>query len=398
MLDMHKKLRLITLHHQGLTSLAPFGKGIQATRRAIEHLGYIQIDTLSVVERAHHHILWTRIPDYQPDYLTELIRERSVFEYWFHAASILPMEDFRFVLPQMSAIRRGESPYSYHVDCKHIHHVLDRIRCEGPLRARDFKSPTRVGAKWWEWKPAKPALEKLFMQGDLMITSRDGMEKVYDLTERVLPDSTDTREPTIFEFSEYLIDVALKAYGLTTLKQLTHLRTGKALRNALDEILCRKVAERTLVACHVEGMPKVYATPAVLDAKNHPPNNNVRLLSPFDNAIIHRDKLQHIFDFEYKLECYLPKEKRKFGYFSLPVLYKDRLVARVDCKAHRNTRCLELIHFHLESKDVDLEAFLPKFAKAVHRFSVFNACDVIQLTNSRPASLKGPLRSALNAI
>jgi uncharacterized protein YcaQ len=395
---MRKQLRLITLHHQGLTTLRPFGKGIQATKRAIEHLGYIQIDTLSIVERAHHHTLWTRIPDYQPNYISELVRERSVFEYWFHAASYLPMENFRFVLPQMSAIKRGESPYFINVDAKHIDHVLDRIRIEGPLKARDFKSTTSRHSTWWDWKPAKRALEKLFMQGDLMITRRDGMEKVYDLTERILPDTINTSEPSLLEFAEYLIEVSLKANGFTTLKLLTHLRSGNSLRKALDTILCQNIEEGSLIEYHIDGMPTVYITPKTLDKKLKKPIKNIRILSPFDNAIIHRDKLQQMFDFKYKLECYTPKEKRKFGYFSLPILYNDKLVGRVDCKAHRKIKCLELIHLHLESKEVNLDKFIPDFTKVVNRFAKFNDCHSIRLSNCSPKRLTTPFRKALNSV
>jgi len=215
---MHQRLRLITLHHQGLTTMCPFGKGHEATKGVLEHLGYIQIDTLSVVERAHHHTLWTRIPDYQPDDLYQLVRERIAFEYWFHAASYLPMSDYRFVLPQMSAIKRGEISHYANVETKYMRHAIDRIRVDGPLKARNFDSPTKDNGKWWNWKPTKRALETLFMQGDLMITARDGMEKVYDLTERVLPDNTNTSEPSLLEFSEYLIKVSMTANGFTTLK------------------------------------------------------------------------------------------------------------------------------------------------------------------------------------
>ncbi len=388
---MHKKLSLITLNHQGLTTTRPFGKGVEATRRTIEHLGYIQIDTLSVVVRAHHHTLWTRIPDYQPDYLAELVRDRSVFEYWFHAASYLPMKDYRFVLPQMLAIKRGEVSYFMNVEVKHLRHVLERIRSEGPLKTRDFKSTKSRDSKWWDWKPAKRALEKLFMQGDLMIACRNGMEKVYDLTERVLPDNINISKPSLSEFSEYLIDGSLKANGFTTLKQLTHLRSGSSLRKTLGEVLYQKVEEGSLIECFVEGMPTVYATQSVLDAKISRSSKNIRILSPFDNAIIHRDKVKQIFYFDYKLECYTAKEKRKYGYFSLPILYKDRLVGRVDCKAHRKTRCFELIHLYLESKEISLDAFVPEFTKIVNRFAIFNKCDDIRITSCIPRKLKNIL-------
>lgn len=395
---MHQKLRLITLHHQGLTTVRPFGKGSQATKRVLEHLGYIQIDTLSVIERAHHHTLWTRIPDYQPDYLYQLVRERSVFEYWFHAASYLPMINYRFVLLQMSAIKRGESHYYANVDAKYMHYVFDRIRIDGPLKARNFESTTKSNAKWWNWKPAKRALEKLFMQGDLMITDRDGMEKVYDLTERVLPDKINTSEPSLLEFSEYLINVSVKANGFTTLKQLTHLRPGNTLRKALNTILQQKIEQGSLIEFRIDGMPQVYTTQDILDTKINRPATNVRLLSPFDNAIIHRDRVQQLFEFDYRLECYTPKEKRQFGYFCLPILYKDRLVGRVDCKAHRKIRDFELINLRLESKKINLDNFIPHFANIVYRFAIFNDCHSVRVSNISPKKLASTFRRALSSI
>jgi len=394
---MHRRLRLITLHHQGLTTMRPFGKGSQATKRVLEHLGYIQIDTLSVIERAHHHTLWTRIPDYQPDYLRQLVRERSVFEYWFHAASYLPMSNYRFVLPQMSAIKRGESPYYDNVDAKYLRHVFDRIRIDGPLKARNFESSTKSNAKWWNWKPTKRALEKLFMQGDLMITDRDGMEKVYDLTERVLPDKTNTREPSLFEFSEYLINASIRANGLTTLKQLTHLRPGDTLRKMLKTILQQKIEQGSLIEYPIDGTSPLYTTQSILDTKINRPATNVRLLSPFDNSIIHRNRVQQLFEFDYRLECYLPKDKRQFGYFCLPILYKDSLVGRVDCKAHRKIGDFELVNLHLESKKLSLDNFIPHFAKIVYRFAKFNDCRSISVSNVRPKKLTSMFRRAFSS-
>ncbi len=162
-------LKRLTLDSQGLTQNTPFGTGKTAVLNALEHLGYIQIDTLSIVERAHHHTLWTRIPDFKADNLEELVEDRKVFEYWFHAASYLPMQDFRYVLPQMLMIKRGESRY-YNADPKVMKYVVDTIRNEGPKRARDFENESHKAGSWWNWKPAKLALERLFMQGDLMIS------------------------------------------------------------------------------------------------------------------------------------------------------------------------------------------------------------------------------------
>lgn len=391
---MIQRLRLIALSQQGLTTARPFGKGRQATQRALQRLGYIQIDTLSVIERAHHHTLWTRIPDYQPDYLNRLVEDRCAFEYWSHAASYLPMCDYRFALPQMASIKRGDSPYYADVDEKYMRHVSARIRNDGPLKARQFESSTTKNGKWWNWKPAKRALEKLFMQGDLMISRRDGMEKVYDLRERVLPDDINTREPSLIEFSEYLLNTSLSAHGFTTLKQLTHLRTGGALRKALNTVLQQKITTGSISEYAIDGMPPVYAAPDIFDLKIKRPASNVRLLSPFDNAIIHRDRMQQLFTFDYRLECYTPKGKRQFGYFCLPILYQDKLIGRVDCKTHRKTGHFEIIHLHLESKTIDLDHFMIHFAKTVHRFATFNHCHLIRVSNVTPKKLVSSVKRA----
>lgn len=148
-------LRRAALHHQGLTRPAPFGKGRQATKKALDQLGYVQIDTLSVVERAHHHTLWTRIPDYQPAHLEHLIEKREAFEYWSHAAAFLPMSAYRFALPRMNAVKRVESRWFASVSAEAEQQVLERIRIDGALRARDFDSAKEQAGSWWNWKPRR---------------------------------------------------------------------------------------------------------------------------------------------------------------------------------------------------------------------------------------------------
>lgn len=141
---MLEQLQRVTLKCQGLSKTYPFGKGKKAVLSALDHLGYVQIDTLSVVERAHHHTFWTRLPDYQIEYLEQLVKEHKVFDYWFHAASYLPMRDFRYALPQMLRFKRGEARYYNNVDPKILSYVIDRIRLEGPQKARDFKSSKTI--------------------------------------------------------------------------------------------------------------------------------------------------------------------------------------------------------------------------------------------------------------
>ncbi|WP_288442805.1 crosslink repair DNA glycosylase YcaQ family protein [uncultured Chryseobacterium sp.] len=390
-------LKRLTLDSQGLTQNTPFGTGKTAVLNAFEHLGYIQIDTLSIVERAHHHTLWTRIPDFKADNLEELVEDRKVFEYWFHAASYLPMQDFRYVLPQMLMIKRGESRY-YNADPKVMKYVVDTIRNEGPKRARDFENESHKAGSWWNWKPAKLALERLFMQGDLMISGRSGMQKTYDLAERVLPSSTNTSEPTPLEFAEYLVKTNLRAYGFTTLKQITHLRKGNALKTNVNKVLQMMLEEDTISKVTSEGGSSVFVQNEILEKTFDQASSSVWLLSPFDNSIIHRDRIKQIFDFDFRLECYTPKEKRQYGYFCLPILFGDQFIGRVDCKAHRKEKKLELIHLHIENSTINLDLWLKPFIETLKRFAIFNGCESLALTQVSPSKLTTVIKKELSKV
>jgi len=368
-------LRRSALRHQGLTKAAAFGAGKLATLKAIEHLAYVQIDTLAVVERAHHHTLWSRIPSYKPAHLESLVKQRKIFEYWSHAAAYLPMRDYRFALPRMNAVKRGESRWLASVSAKNEREVLARIASDGPLRARDFASPKAHQGSWWNWKPAKKTLEKLFFQGELMVASRDGMQKVYDLRERVLPADANTREPDLREFAEYLIDTSLIAHGFTTQKQVMYLRQDAELRQVISSVLKERIAARTLVEFSISGLPNAICTPELFESKRTNNDDTVRLLSPFDNAVIHRGRIEKIFAFNYTIECYTPQEKRLFGYFCLPILYKDALVGRADCKADRKSKCLDVLSLHIEKPLADQEEFDRQLAAALQKFAAFNGCE-----------------------
>lgn len=388
------QLRFLTLESQGLTKPYPFGKGKDAVLKTVEHLGYLQIDTLSIVERAHHHTLWTRIPDYQTAYLDELVEERKVFEYWFHAASYLPMKDFRFVLPQMLNVKQSETHY-YNADPKVMKYVLDTIRAEGPKKARDFENETKRAGSWWSWKPTKIALERLFLQGDLMISRRNGMQKTYDLTENVLPKSINTTLPTDLEFAEYLVKTYLNAYGFTTVKQITHLKTGELIRRNVDKVLKSMLQARTIQLINIENRPPVFVYKDLLEKSLNRTASSIRLLSPFDNSIIHRDRVKQFFDFDYKIECYTPKEKRQFGYFCLPILFGDTFIGRVDCKAHRKEKEFELIHLHIENTKIDIELWINPFLELVKNFATFNNCENLKLTKVSPIKLTDKIRQVL---
>lgn len=158
------RLRRLALSAQGLVQAqpyGPYGRGLAGARNAIGHLGYVQVDTISVVQRAHHHVLNSRVPDFRPAMTNQMLRDGDIFEYWAHAAAFLPMADFRFSLPYKHAIRSGQTHWFRTPDQKLMDELLARIRSHGPLRSRDLDNPTAKRAGWWDWKPAKKALEQL---------------------------------------------------------------------------------------------------------------------------------------------------------------------------------------------------------------------------------------------
>lgn len=376
-------LRKLALSNQGLTAPQPFGKGLAGTHSAIEHLGYVQIDTLSVVERAHHHVLWSRVPGYQPSHLNQLIADQRIFEYWYHAAAYLPMRDYRFALPNMQLVRRGENRYYNHADVDLMNEILACVRDEGPLRLRDldtqFKGQKKGPGTWWNMAPGKRAIERLFMQGDLMVCGRNGMEKVYDLAERCLPADIDLRVPTLQEYARYLFDTTLRAHGVFTWKQLLHLKTGKPMRDAMQAVLDEQLETGLVTALdsanNSTAAPCFYADSQILEKSQEQLNKPaLKVLSPFDNVVIHRDRLAALFEFDYRIECYVPAAKREYGYFCLPILYGDQFVGRIDCKAHRAEATLEVLSLHLSVKTLDWGQFFPALSEELQKFADFNQC------------------------
>ncbi len=370
---MNTPFRQLALSKQGLSSQPQFGSGLLGTRNAIEHLGYVQIDTLSVVERAHHHILWSRVPHYEPEHLNKLVADKHIFEYWFHAASYLPIHDYRFALPNMASIRNGENRYYKNIDKRIMQAILARVRSDGPLRLRDFDKVKKNKAEWWNMEPVKRACETLFMQGDLMVCQRNGMEKVYDLTERCLPEGINLTPPTLKEYATYLFETTLRAHGIFTLKQLLHLKTGKPIRNVMNDIIKERIEAGDIKVINNPALPNTYIASNILE---HPLKTEavLKILSPFDNVLIHRDRLSSVFEFDYTIECYVTASKREYGYFCLPILYQDKFVGRIDCKAHRADQRLQVISLHLENKPLDHDQFLPLLSQELQKFAHFNKC------------------------
>ncbi|MCG5266612.1 winged helix DNA-binding domain-containing protein [Acinetobacter pittii] len=373
---MTSSLKQLTLFNQGLGKTSRFSKGMDGTLQAIEHLGYVQIDTISVVERAHHHILWSRVPDYELSHLNSLVLERQIFEYWYHAASYLPMKDYRYALPAMMSVRNGESRYFNRGDQHLMNEILARVRAEGKIRLRDIdKNNKKSLGNWWNTGPGRRAFEQLYMQGDLMICERNGIEKVFDLTERYLPENIDLSMPTLYEYAQYLFNNTLRAHGAFTWKQLVHLKKND-LKETMRVVLKEHIDAGVVSAIKLENGQTLYVDVAAMEQKVST-DFGLKILSPFDNSLIHRDRLASLFEFDYRIECYVPAAKRVYGYFCLPILYQDELVGRVDCKAHRSIKELEVISLHLEKTVKNKELFFFELEQELKRFAAFNQCSTI---------------------
>lgn len=393
------RLRRLALASQGLLQASPFGSGLAGARRAVAHLGYVQIDTISVVERAHHHVLHSRVPKFEPSMINKLLLDGDVFEYWSHAAAFLPIDDFRFSLPYKQALKSGQTHWYKDPDKKLMAELLARVTSDGPLRSRDIEAKSSNNAAgWWDWKPAKKALEQLYMQGDLMVCDREGFQKVYDLTERVLPSYVDTTFPNLEEFGNHLIDQQLRCHGLASLKGLTYLRRNTGLRKVVKNLVDERLAQGLLEQIKIPSGEVFVIEPDALERRLPRLNNRLLILSPFDNSVIQRDRLKSLFQYDYQIECYVPEPKRQYGYFCLPLLYRGEFIGRMDCKAHRKERRLEIKSLYLEKQSFDNDMVISAFVEAIKLFSQFQQCDSVTLASVEPEHLRQKLQIRLSEI
>lgn len=373
----------LALHAQGLPLSTSKGSAYSKTLNTFEQLGYVQIDTISVVQRAHHHTLWSRNSSYQPKHLDQLVADRKVFEYWSHAAAYLPMSNYRYSLPRKAAIKSGTQKHWYCNDRQLMSSVLKRIEAEGPLMAKDFESKAHK-TDGWHTKPTKQALENLYMQGDLMISERRGFHKVYDLTSRVLPSDIDVSTPTPQEHAHFLVMNYLRAHSFGTVPEMTYLLKDvkSHVTQAIDELLEVGEIERIKI-----GELECVVDSKALSLLNKRINRKrAKILSPFDNLLIQRKRANTVFNFDYLIECYVPQAKRQFGYFCLPILWDGRLVARADCKVDKHSSTLNVLHLFTEPSLKNRDAFLTALKQELQAFAKFNQCEhfaILKLSENR---------------
>jgi uncharacterized protein len=330
--------RQIWLNAQRLDAPTPFGGGPEATHAATAHLGYVQIDTINVIERCHHHILWTRIPDYRREHLHQAqTSDKTVFEYWTHALSYVPTKDMHYFLPEMKRHRQSPGSWFDAVKPEDLRKVLTLIRKGGPLSIRDIDDDVLVEKDhaWASRKPSKRALQLAFYTGALTISERAGMLKTYELMNRHFGWERAPKPASEKQVVEYLLDRALRSQGLVSLDSVCHLdakRKAIVRRSIEARIRCKQ-----LVPVAIEGDRKVehWTEARMLDVPPVPTTQTAHILSPFDPLIIQRKRLKLLFDYDHRFEAYVPKQKRVLGYFALPVLIGNEIVAAIDLKADR---------------------------------------------------------------
>jgi len=334
--------RRIWLHAQRLDERAPFGEGAQAVADAIAHLGYVQIDTINVVERSHHHILFSRIPAYRRADLRQAQSvDRSVFEYWTHALSYVPADDFRFFLPAMREHKREGHKWYASVTPADTRKVMRLLRA-GPLTIRDIEDDvlTEKEHLWQSRKPSKRALQLAFYTGVATVSARQGMLKTYELMTRHFGWDRLPKPASSKEITAYLLDRALRSQGVVSLDSVCHLDAPS--KKAVAGLIASRVRRGELVPVAIDGAGKQehWATPAALEAGGEVSPDLVHILSPFDPLIIQRKRTHLIFGYNHLFEAYVPKAKRKLGYFALPVLVGDEIVAALDLKTDRQAKKL----------------------------------------------------------
>lgn len=371
----------IILHAAGLAQPAQFGKGIEAVYKLIDHLGFVQIDTNYVVERAHHHAIASRVPDYKPEWIDELQADGRIFEFFTYGTGYIPMHDFRFSLPIKEGFLSRRKPLTQ-PEVNLMNKVLDRVAREGPLMVKDFENDRPVASTgWWDWRPAKIALERLFLDGSLMCTRQKNFQKVYDLPINLVPDDVDTTMPTPEEFARHVIRRSLQCLGIAYAKEISW-RAHYAKDNLVKTELEKMADEGEILRVSIKGLNSapLYMLP-IYKNKKIKLSEDAFILSPFDVFNVFRHRLRDFFNFDYQIECFVPQAKRIYGYFSLPVLVGDTFVARMDSKADRKHGILTIHNLHFEPLKLT-QPVISKVTDAIKTFARFNRCREVDIKRS----------------
>jgi uncharacterized protein YcaQ len=400
--------RTITLQAQGFIGVQPRKGGVPGMLR---RLGAVQLDTISVLARSHELVAYARlgaIPRAQIERSYWHPRQPTSFEYWSHAACVLPLEEWPFYAFRRRAFaRRGLRWHQSHPEV--CARVLARITAEGPLTATELGG-AKNGSAWWDWSDTKIAVEWLLDTGEVICVRRAGWRRVYDLPERVLPPELAAADMTDAECVIHLASVAARALGVVTAADLADYQrvrhNGAQLRaTGIDgPVLTAPAAAAAaaslvpvLIAADNRGPAlRAWANPAVFEPETPPGGGAVRrgrhrttLLSPFDSLVWDRKRTLRVFGFEHSLEAYVPEAKRVHGYFTMPLLAGGRLVGRVDPARSGTTLVARKL-------SMDKAAAAEPMAQALVEAASWVGCDSVKLQQVEPAHLEPRLRSALS--
>jgi uncharacterized protein YcaQ len=395
--------RTLLLAAQGLDAPPACPATRDDVLESIRKMGVLQIDSIAVVARSPYLVLWSRLGAYEPRWLDELLAEGALFEYWAHAACFIPIEDYG--LYRRFMIEGGEKSrawFSAHPE--EIGRVLARLREGGEVRSAEFARAGGRAGGWWEWKPEKRALEHLFAAGELMISRRDpNFHRVYDLRERVLkralPGWEDALAPTYEEVRRALALKAVRALGVAVARWVPDYfrMPKKGIAGLLEEL----AGEGALLRARIEDEP-AYVHPDNAELAEVTVSGELRpslttLLSPFDPVVWDRARALDLFGFEYRIEVYTPAARRRYGYYSLPILHRGTLVGRLDAKAHRKQGLFEVRALHLEPGVQAAEDLVTGLAGGLRGCADWHGTPEIVVRRSDPAELVEPLHAAIEA-
>lgn len=354
-------------------------------------LGFVQVDSINTVARAHDMILYARRQSYRPGGWAPLVaRHRTHFEHWTHDAAVIPAAYFphwklRFARDRARLRERWakwrEPAYEAKFDA-----VLDRIANHGPCCSADVgEDEERSNGGWWEWHPSKTALEYLWRTGALSVARREGFRKIYDLTERVFPDQHRAPQPDVAETVDWACRAALDRLGFATSGELAAfwdlVAPAEAKAWCADALARGELAEVEVVMADGR-LRRHFAWPGTLGAEAPEPSQRVRILSPFDPLLRDRKRAERLFGFHYRIEVFVPEPKRRYGYYVFPVLEGDRMIGRIDMKADRSAGVLNVRAFWPEAgarmgagRRARLEAELERVARMAGCENVAIAAD-----------------------
>lgn len=392
--------RTALLHAQGLTGRQRKVKKADLLD-TIRRLGVLQIDSISVVNRSPYLVLWSRLGHFPLNWLTDLLAERKLFEYWSHAACFLPIEDFGQYRRSMLERRAPDSRVNAWVSRRDlggtIEAVREHIRANGEVRSADFERSHDARGGWWNWKSEKLALECLFDFGELMVARRENFQRVYDLQERIHP-WDDANTPDIGTIHADWVERTVRKLGVAPERWLADYFRIK--KGDVKRVLPGLVKDGMLIKVHVgDDAQPWYVHRDDLDTLQQVADgainaNRTTVLSPFDPVVWDRERLAGLFGMDYKIEVYTPEHKRKFGYFTLPILHGTRMVGRLDPKAHRKDGVLEIRRLHLEPGEKVTNKLVTGLNNALHDFAQWHGTPEVRITDTDSPAFADALRSS----